>query len=111
MAERRTTQKRSSSDRPKAKAQARPAKAASPAEVARNAAEQLNALTGRDIEGVTGVERDDDGWQVRIEVLESRRIPDSADILALYETKCDESGELREYRRVRRYGRGRTGDD
>lgn len=108
MAEGRSTQKRSS-QRPKATTQSRPAKGA--AEVARTAAEQLHDLTGREIEGVTGVERDDDGWRIRIEVLESRRIPDSADILALYETRSDASGEVVEYRRIRRYGRGRTGDD
>lgn len=108
MAERRTTQKRSS-EQPKATAQSRPAKGA--AEIARTAAEQLHALTGREIEAVTGVERDDDGWTIQVEVLESRRIPDSADILALYETRSDSSGEVVGYRRIRRYGRGRTGDD
>ena len=109
--ERETTRKRSSSERPKAKTQSRSGSGQSPVEVAKEAAEQLHALTGRDIEGVIGVQRDEDGWLVRVEVVESRRIPDSADVLAMYEAICDESGRLLEYRRVRRYGRGRTGDD
>ncbi|HET8599719.1 MAG TPA: gas vesicle protein GvpO [Segeticoccus sp.] len=79
--------------------------------VAEHAAKRLATLTGRQPEGVTAIEPDDDGWTVQIEVVESRRVPDSADILALYEVGLDESGRMRGYRRVRRYTRGRTGDD
>ena len=62
--------------------QERPAaKSAKPSamKVARAAAAQLTELTGRRPEVVVGVERNDDGWQVELEVVESRRIPDSTD--------------------------------
>ncbi|MGH3424767.1 MAG: gas vesicle protein GvpO [Nocardioidaceae bacterium] len=81
------------------------------AQVASRAAEQLGALAGRNVESVTGLERQDDGWTVHVEVVEARRIPDSADILALYEVRVDGDAELTEYRRVRRYPRGRSGDE
>ena len=71
---------------------------------------QIAELTGKQPEGVTGVDRGDDGWVVGIEVVEDRRIPSSTDILATYETELDMDGELMSYRRVRRYPRGR-GDD
>ena len=45
------------------------------AEVAAEAARQLLELTGKEAEGVTGLERTDDGWTVQVEVLEVRRIP------------------------------------
>ena len=40
-----------------------------------------------------------------------RRIPDTTDVLALYEIDVDEDGDLEGYRRVRRYARGVPGED
>jgi hypothetical protein len=74
--------------------------------IAANAAQQLLELTGRAAEGVTGLERSDDGWTVQVEVVEVRRIPDTTDVLGLYEVTTDEQGELMGYRRLRRYTRG-----
>jgi hypothetical protein len=72
---------------------------------------QITELTGKDPEGVTGVEPGEDGgWVVGVEVVEDRRIPSSTDILATYEIELDPDGDLMSYRRVRRYPRGR-GDD
>jgi hypothetical protein len=67
-------------------------------------------LTGKDPEGITGVEPTEDGWLVTIEVIEDRRIPSSSDILSAYETEIGPDGELVAYRRVRRYARGRADD-
>jgi hypothetical protein len=80
------------------------------AKAGRQGLEQIAGLTGKDPEGVTGVERDDDGWIVTVEVVEDRRIPSSTDVLATYETHIDADGELDSYRRIRRYTRG-AGDD
>lgn len=78
--------------------------------VARSAAQQLVALTGRAAESVIGIQRTEDGWLVELEVVESRRIPDSTDILATYQVETDEDGDLTGYHRVRRYVRGKGGD-
>lgn len=94
---------------PKAEAKPEPKKQ-SAMSVARSAARQLAELTGRQPECVVGVERTDDGWQVEVEVVESRRIPDSTDILATYNVQVDEDGELSGYYRARRYVRGKGGD-
>ena len=80
----------------------------SAADVARAALAQIGDLTGHDVEGVISVERNDDGWRVGVEVVESHRIPDSADILAIYEVCLDEDAELVSYRRSERYSRGQT---
>jgi hypothetical protein len=77
-------------------------------DAARRAAEQLAQLTGRPIEGVLGLRQGDEGWEVTLEVLELRRIPDSTDVLATYEISLDTNGELREYHRARRYARSQT---
>ena len=92
-----------------AKAESRPAARAG--QVAAQAASELLELTGKAAEGVTGLERTDDGWTVEVEVVEVRRIPDTTDVLALYEVSTDKQGSLLGYRRLRRYARGAARDD
>jgi Gas vesicle synthesis protein GvpO len=98
---------RGSGDAPKATARKRP----KATQIAGMAGEQLLTLTGRDVEGVTGLERSDDGWKVQVEVVEVRRIPDTTDVLALYEVQVDEDGDLESYRRLKRYTRGAPGEE
>jgi Gas vesicle synthesis protein GvpO len=76
-------------------------------QAAKTALRQMVELTGKNAESITGVRRTEDGWAVSIEVIEDRRIPSTADILATYEAEIDGDGELMSYRRVRRYSRGR----
>ena len=72
---------------------------------------QIAALTGKPLEGVTGVEPTEDGWLVSVEVLEDHRVPSSGDILALYEAELDADGALLAYRRARRYSRNHATDE
>jgi hypothetical protein len=91
----------------------RPSKTAtpSPAALAKRVSAELAELLGRIPEGVVSLERTDDGWRFGIEVVEMRRIPDTADVIAEYEVDADRRGRLLGYRRARRYARGRVGDD
>jgi hypothetical protein len=74
--------------------------------MARRAASLVGALSGRRPESVVSIERSEDGWRVGVEVVEVSRIPDSADILAVYEVRLDGDGELISYRRTQRFARG-----
>jgi hypothetical protein len=103
-----STKKASSRGQSAPRAEARPAARAS--QVAAKAAGELLELTGKAVEGVTGLEGTDDGWTVQVEVVEMRRIPDTTDVLALYEVSTDKQGSLLGYRRLRRYARGTPGD-
>jgi hypothetical protein len=78
--------------------------------IARMAAEQVMEMTSKESESVTSVKKSEDGWTVGLEVVESRRIPDSTDLLASYEVEMDADGDLISYKRLKRYNRGR-GDD
>ena len=73
----------------------------------KKAIEQYRSLTGRSPESVVGVKKSDDGWNVKLEVVEARRVPDTADLLAEYDVNLDTSGELLSYDRSGRYIRGR----
>lgn len=76
---------------------------------AATAVRQLADLIASEPVGVTSVEPVEEGWLVEVEVLEERRIPSSADLLALYEIELDEDGDLLAFRRTKRYARGRAG--
>ena len=74
--------------------------------IARRAAALVSTLTGRAPESTVSLERCDGGWRVGVEVVEVARIPDSADILAVYDVRLDDHGDLISYQRTRRYPRG-----
>jgi hypothetical protein len=80
-------------------------------DAAETAREVIAEFLGREPVGMTSIQLTDaDGWVVEFEVVEDRRIPSSADILALYEVELDSDGELLGFRRTRRYLRGQTQD-
>ena len=87
-----------------------PSEELSAAQAARVGLRQIAELTAKNPAGVTSVEPTDEGWVVGVEVIEDRRVPSSADIMAIYEVTIDIDGSLVSYRRTRRYPRGR-GDD
>jgi len=76
------------------------------AQLAQRARRELEEITGFEAESVTALERGEGGtWRVTVELLELSRIPDTDDMLGSFEAELDESGELRRYRRLRRYAR------
>ncbi len=94
-----------SSTGPRSRAAAR----TGPAHAAHLACEQLERLIAHPSEGASAVERVDEGWSVAVDVLEVARIPDTTSLLATYEVRLDQDGELAGYRRIRRYQRGSAG--
>lgn len=97
---------RSGSDAPRTE----PPRRKSGTRIAAEAAQQLLEVTGRQVEGITALERTDHGWRVQVEVLEMSRIPTTTDVLALYDLDVGSDGELDGYRRVERYIRGNPGE-
>jgi hypothetical protein len=65
------------------------------------------AATGHPaIDGVAACELGDDGfWRVEVEVVESRARMGDNDLLAAYDVRLGEAGEVRGFRRLRRYFR------
>jgi hypothetical protein len=78
---------------------------------ARRGAESLSSLIGKPVQGVVEVSREDDGWIVAVEVLEIARVPNTNDVLGVYEVELDPYGTLQGYRRRSRYTRGSTDSD
>ncbi len=77
-----------------------------PGELLKKAREQAADLTGKEVESVSAFERDgDDEWLVTVEVLELERVPNTMDILASYELKLSDDGDVRAFHRRGRYHR------
>ena len=81
------------------------------ADAVRMAREQLAELTGHRVESVSGLSRSEEGWEVRVELVELERTPPTTNVLGSYEVQLDEEGNLVGYERVRRYHPGRTDDE
>jgi Gas vesicle synthesis protein GvpO len=62
-------------------------------------------------EALTGLRRTGDGWTVSVDVVETRRVPSTTDLIAVYEMEIDREGELLGYERKRHYVRGRGDND
>lgn len=76
--------------------------------IARLAKEQLAELTGLTADTVSKLIKASEGWQVDIEMIEMRRIPNTSDVLATYQVQLDEEGNLISYERTHRYYRGQV---
>jgi len=63
------------------------------------ARKELSKLTGLATSSTVGVSKDEKGWNISIEMVEKRSIPDQMDILALYEVVLDEDGNLLNFER------------
>lgn len=86
-------------------------KRVSPDEIARRAARVLEDLGGIEPERITGLEPDEEhGWRITLEAVELRRVPETADVIGVYEMTMSNSGRFVGYRQVDRHARGRIED-
>ena len=76
-------------------------------ELSQAALTTVQELTGYEPEAVTGLEWDGELWQVRVDVLELARIPNTTDMIGEYLVSLDEDGTLRGYKRIGRFQRGK----
>jgi hypothetical protein len=77
-------------------------------DVIRSAGRQFREIAGMEPQSVTALEAREDGWMVEFEVTELERIPPSTSVLASYQLELSSGGEVRSYRRVRRYQRNQV---
>jgi len=80
-------------------------------EIIRKAQETFTRLTKTPIDGITGILETDQGWMVKLEALERRAIPDTMDVLGLYEVRLDNDGNLISFERKKLRKRGETGEE
>ena len=72
-------------------------------EIVKAAHKQLSQLTGLSPDTISSLVKEKLGWQVTVEMVEMKRIPESNDMLATYEVHLSDEGEVLSYRRTQRY--------
>ena len=80
-------------------------------QIALQVKDQLAELTRVKPDTISAISKDEKGWHIIVEMVEMKRIPDSTDMLATYETLLDEDGNLINYHRTRRYLREQCMDE
>ena len=80
-------------------------------EVAEKAQQEFVRLGKTPADGVTGLSKTEEGWTVLLEALERKAIPDTMDILGLYELHLDNEGNLLDLARKKLRKRGETNEE
>ena len=69
------------------------------------------AMLKMKVSAVTSVAPRNDGWQVTAELLERKGVPDSSDVLGIYQLYLDTAGNIVRYERTRLRRRCDLGGD
>ena len=80
-------------------------------EIAEQAKKQVAELTGLEPGTVSALRKDEEGWHVNVDMVEMKYVPDTGDVLAIYEALMDDKGNLISYQRTRRYHRGQVTEE
>jgi hypothetical protein len=80
-------------------------------EVIEKAQQEFVRLGKKPADGVTGLSKTEEGWSVLLEALERKAIPDTMDVLGLYELRLDNEGNLLGLERKKLRKRGDTGEN
>ncbi len=65
------------------------------------AKEQLTAFYPLPISGVIGAIEKEDGWHVTVELIERKAVPDTQDLLGVYEAVLNDRGSMIHYQRMK----------
>ncbi len=80
-------------------------------EVVEKAQQEFVRLGKKPADGVTGLSKTEEGWSVLLEALERKAIPDTMDVLGLYELHLDNEGNLLGLDRKKLRKRGETNEE
>jgi hypothetical protein len=70
-------------------------------EVVGKVRQEFTGLTSLTVDGVTGFSRDEGKFVVCLDALERRAIPDSMDVIGMYEVRLDDEGHVLSFERKR----------
>ena len=80
-------------------------------EIVVKAREKFISLGKKPADGVTGLSKTEEGWSILMEAVERKAIPDTMDVLGLYELRVDNEGNLLSLDRKKLRKRGETHEE
>ncbi|MEI6363188.1 MAG: gas vesicle protein GvpO [Actinomycetes bacterium] len=63
-------------------------------QVVKGIKDDIRVVTGFDALSVTSLEKGEAGWEGRVEVLELKRVPDTQDLIGVYDVSLNADGDL-----------------
>ncbi len=79
--------------------------------VIKKAQDEFATLSKLPVNAVIGLSKTDGEWVVSLEALERKAIPDTMDVLGLYEVRLDGEGNILGFERKKLRKRGETKED
>ena len=80
-------------------------------QVVEKARKEFIGLGKKPADGITGLSKTKEGWSILLEALERKAIPDTMDVLGLYELRLDDEGHLLSLDRKKLRKRGETKEE
>jgi hypothetical protein len=77
-------------------------------EIIKKAQDEFAQLSQLSVNAAVGLSRAEEEWVVSIETVERKAIPDTMDVLGLYEVRMDSDGNLTGFERKKLRKRGET---
>lgn len=71
---------------------------------------QIRKLLNKEPEGISSIEKSNDGWRVLCDVLDKKSIPETYDILKVFEFMLDKDVKITSFKLLRKIRRGDIGD-
>lgn len=75
-------------------------------EIQRKVTPKIKELLSKEPESVSSIEKEKDGWIVQCEVLEKKSVPETYDLLKVFEFKLDKNGKIKGFKQLRKIRRG-----
>lgn len=76
------------------------------AEVQKKAMPQIKELLKKEPESISSIEKSGEGWTLHCDVLEKKSVPETYDLLRIYEFKLDKNAKITEFKQLRKIRRG-----
>ena len=80
------------------------------AELREKVAPQIRQLLNKEPECISSIEKTNEGWKVLCDVLDKKAVPETFDILKVYEFMIDKDVKVASFKQLRKIRRGDIGD-
>ena len=75
-------------------------------EVQKKVLPEIKELLKKDPEDIASIEKSGEGWVVQCHVLEKKSVPETYDLLKVFEFKLDKNAKITEFKQLRKVRRG-----
>lgn len=75
-------------------------------EIQKKVLPEIKELLKKEPENISSIEKTKEGWIVQCEVLEKKSVPETYDLLKVFEFRLDNNGKITGFKQLRKIRRG-----